>query len=90
LGDIEGIKARLQKRLGNDELLKVGNSIINTIVLIDRSYIVFFTSAQERLMKSKGISETSLDSTLQIRWTMIPPCVDIRILARQCVTKLVN
>jgi hypothetical protein len=68
LGEVEGIKARLDKRLGSDELLKV-------ICLLDglngRLFIVFFTSDPELHMKLRRILESLGGFTLLTRYISI-------------------
>jgi len=65
LGEVEGIKARLDKRLGSDELLKVDTLSERTEY---RLFTVFFTNDQELHMKSKRISESFLDFISLTRW----------------------
>jgi hypothetical protein len=65
LGEAEGIKARLDKRLGSDELLKVDTFPERTEY---RLFIVFFTNGQGHHMKSKRISESFLGFISLTTW----------------------
>jgi hypothetical protein len=65
LGDVEGIKARLDKRLGSDDLLKV--MILLWMPLTFRVFTDFFTNDPEPRMKLRRISESFQDLNLLIR-----------------------
>lgn len=88
LGDVEGIKARLDKRLGSDDLLKV--IILLWMPLTFRVFTDFFTNDPEPRMKLRRISESFQDSNLLIMWAFFFPVFDIRNHGKQCTIRSIS